>query len=117
MGALAGSFNEMAGRVASREGELRQLNLDLEHRVSARTAELAETTTQLREEIVERHRAEETLQQSLTREKELNEMKSNFVSLVSHEFRTPLGVIMSAADVLARYFERLTPEKRARIWR
>jgi signal transduction histidine kinase len=39
-------------------------------------------------------------------------MKGQFVSLVTHEFRTPLGVIMSAVEVLQRYFERLTPEKR-----
>jgi signal transduction histidine kinase len=72
---------------------LRLANIDLERRVVERTAEL---------------------HQALARERELGEMKSNFVSLVSHEFRTPLGVIMSAADVLERYFERLPREKRAR---
>ena len=50
----------------------------------------------------------------LTRYRAADEMKSNFVSLVSHEFRTPLGVIMSAADVLNRYFDRLSEDKRAR---
>lgn len=59
-------------------------------------------------------RAEEELMNALTRERELSELKTNFVSLVSHEFRTPLGVIMSATDVLQRYFDRLPAEKRAR---
>jgi signal transduction histidine kinase len=72
--------------------QLQQMNAELETRVAERTAEL--------------HVA-------LARERELGEMKSNFVSLVSHEFRTPLGVIMSAAEVLQRYFERLPEGKRA----
>ncbi|MEZ0273660.1 MAG: ATP-binding protein, partial [Roseimicrobium sp.] len=75
------------------EETLRHMNADLEKRVEKRTDEL---------------------HQALSRERELGEMKSNFVSMVSHEFRTPLGVIMSATDVLKRYFERLAPEKRAR---
>ncbi len=93
LGALARSFNRMVERVTAREDDLRQLNASLEQRVEDRTAELAH---------------------ALEREKELGEMKSNFVSLVSHEFRTPLGVIMSAADVLQRYFERLPQDKRER---
>jgi len=93
LGAFAAAFRSMVGRVCAREGELRQLNASLEQRVAGRTAEL---------------------ERALEREKELGEMKTRFVSLVSHEFRTPLGVIMSAADVLKRYFERLPLEKRAR---
>lgn len=93
LGELAASFREMVNRVAAREGELRQLNLDLEQRVTARTGDL---------------------HQALEREKELGVLKSNFVSMVSHEFRTPLGVIMSAAEVLSRYFDRLPPAKRER---
>jgi signal transduction histidine kinase len=54
------------------------------------------------------------LERELEHARELHEMKSNFVSLVSHEFRTPLGVIMSATDVLRRYFDRLPAEKRER---
>jgi signal transduction histidine kinase len=93
LGALSASFDEMVARVEARDAELRSTNAGLEHRVTERTAEL---------------------RAALEREKELGEMKSNFVSLVSHEFRTPLGVIMSATEVLQRYFERLATEKRAR---
>lgn len=65
-------------------------------------------------DITDRHRAEEELRRNLARERELGEMKSAFVSLVSHEFRTPLGVILSAAEVLRRYFDRLPAAKRER---
>jgi signal transduction histidine kinase len=93
LGALAASFRGMVTRVAERENELRVLNSNLEKRVASRT---------------------EDLNQALKRERELGEIKSNFVSLVSHEFRTPLGVIMSATEVLQRYFDRLSAEKRER---
>jgi PAS domain S-box-containing protein len=63
-------------------------------------------------DITERKRAEKSLLDALAREKELSELKSGFVSMVSHEFRTPLGVIMSATEILERYLDRLPPEKR-----
>ncbi len=64
-------------------------------------------------ETDERQKAQEALRQMLEREKELVEIKTNFVSLVSHEFRTPLGVIVSAADILESYGERMKPEQQA----
>lgn len=63
-------------------------------------------------DITARKQAESETLRALDREKELGKLKGSFISMVSHEFRTPLGVIQSAADVLDRYFERLTPEKR-----
>jgi PAS domain S-box-containing protein len=63
-------------------------------------------------DITDRKEAEVETLKALDREKELSELKTNFVSMVSHEFRTPLGVIMSAADVLDRYLDRLAPEQR-----
>jgi signal transduction histidine kinase len=108
LGVLANSFNEMAGRVASRDAELRQLNQDLEKRVTQRTAELTEANRLLDE------RREEALQ-LLARERELRELKSNFVSLVSHEFRTPLEIIMSSVDNLDRYHDRLPSDKRQQL--
>jgi PAS domain S-box-containing protein len=64
-------------------------------------------------DITNRKHAEAELLKSLAREKELGELKSRFVSTVSHEFRTPLGVILSAAQILQRYLDRLSPADRA----
>ncbi len=63
-------------------------------------------------DISERKKAETELLKSLAREKELGQLKSNFVSMVSHEFRTPLGVIMSSAEILESYLEQLEPAER-----
>ncbi len=49
---------------------------------------------------------------ALQREKELNELKSRFISMASHEFRTPLATIQTSSDLLKRYGERLSSEKR-----
>lgn len=63
-------------------------------------------------DISQRKQAEAELLRSLAREKELGQLKSNFVSMVSHEFRTPLGVIMSSAEILENYLDQLEPEDR-----
>src|SRR6185369_5387112 len=56
---------------------------------------------------------EEDLRIALAAEKELNQLKSSFVSMVSHEFRTPLEVILSSSNILDRYIDRLPPDKRS----
>ena len=63
-------------------------------------------------DITERKEAEAELLKSLAREKELSALKSNFVSMVSHEFRTPLGIIMSSSEILESYFDELAREDR-----
>jgi PAS domain S-box-containing protein len=63
-------------------------------------------------DITARKNAERELLNSLAREKELGQLRSNFVSMVSHEFRTPLGVILSSAEILESYFEQLEPCQR-----
>jgi PAS domain S-box-containing protein len=63
-------------------------------------------------DISERKKAEQSLLQALAHERELGEMKSGFVSTVSHEFRTPLSVILSSTEILLNYFDRLTADKR-----
>ncbi|MDB6027204.1 MAG: histidine kinase, partial [Verrucomicrobiales bacterium] len=92
--------------------ELRRLNINLEHHVAERTGELSETNTRLLNEITARESAEAELRVALEAEKELNQLKSLFVSMVSHEFRTPLGVILSSSNILDRYLDRLPLDKR-----
>lgn len=54
-------------------------------------------------DISDRKKAEEDLLESLKKEKELNELKSRFVSMASHEFRTPLSTVLSSAYLIERY--------------
>jgi len=58
-------------------------------------------------DITQRKRAEEELLNTLQHEKELSQLKSNFVSMVSHEFRTPLGIIQSSAELLRDFHPRM----------
>jgi PAS domain S-box-containing protein len=55
--------------------------------------------------------AEQELKRALQQEKELNDLKSRFITMVSHEFRTPLTVMNSSAEILRLGAGRLTPEK------
>lgn len=63
-------------------------------------------------DISERKRAEAELLKALAQEKELNQLKSSFVSMVSHEFRTPLGIIMSSTEIIEDYFPDLDAAER-----
>jgi signal transduction histidine kinase len=83
----------------------------LRRKVRERTAELAAANFRLSGEVEERQKAQNELKNALASERELGELKNRFVSLVSHEFRTPLGITMSAVELLRNYMERLSPEK------
>ena len=62
-------------------------------------------------DITERKHAEESMRQTLAREKELGELKSRFVSMASHEFRTPLASILATTETLMLYRDRLDADK------
>lgn len=77
----------------------------------ARTGAINEIHVASRD-ITERKRAEADIQRALEKEKQLNELKSNFVSMTSHEFRTPLTIILSSAQLIENYGHKWTEEKK-----
>ena len=76
--------------------EMKKLNASLEAKVEKRTVELQNTLAEL-------EASKEELTISLEKEKVVNDLKSRFVSMASHEFRTPLSTILSSISLLAKY--------------
>ncbi|MEA5620023.1 PAS domain S-box protein [Cronbergia sp. UHCC 0137] len=62
-------------------------------------------------DISDRKQLEQDLRIALEKEKELNELKSRFITMTSHEFRTPLSTILSSSELLEHYRQRWTQEK------
>jgi len=65
----------------------------------------------LQEQISERKKAEEETRKALDKERELNELKTKFVSIASHEFRTPLSTILSSASLISQYKDKNEHDK------
>lgn len=66
-------------------------------------------------DITQRKQAEEDIRASLDKQRELNGLKSRFVSVTSHEFRTPLSTILSSAELLKYYGEKMPAEERTTL--
>ena len=84
---------------------------ELENKVQLRTEALNNMVGELEKEVLERKKAVEETKKALEKERELNELKSKFVSLASHEFRTPLSTILSSASLINQYKEKGELEK------
>ena len=84
---------------------------ELEKKVQSRTEDLNATIQALEKEVVDRKRAEEEARKALGRERELNDLKSKFVSIASHEFRTPLSTVLSSAALIDQYNDRADRDK------
>lgn len=84
--------------------DMRLLNTELETKVTERTMILQEALREL-------ERSQHDLNEALNKEKELNEIKSRFVSMASHEFRTPLSTVLSSAALVSRYNQQGDQEK------
>ncbi len=94
------------------ELQLEVYQAHLEDLVKARTEELDKVNEFLRMEIEKEKEFELMLKESLEKEKELSEMKSRFISTTSHEFRTPLTSVLSSTELLQRYGEKWSEEKK-----
>lgn len=87
--------------------DMRKLNTQLEVKVEERTLILKEALQKLEQSQKELHDA-------LDKEKQLSEIKSRFVSIASHEFRTPLSTVLSSASLLSKYTATEQQDKRDR---
>lgn len=87
--------------------DMRKLNTQLEVKVEERTLILKEALQKLEQSQKELHDA-------LDKEKQLSEIKSRFVSIASHEFRTPLSTVLSSASLLSKYTITEQQDKRDR---
>lgn len=89
------------------EEKLKNYSSELERQVKNRTLILEEAIDELK-------RTKRELNDSLEKERELNELKSRFVSMASHEFRTPLATILSSLSLVTKYGELNEKEKQKR---
>ncbi len=101
--------------------EIKELNTQLEDKIKIRTGELQESVKKLQRlnldlkgEVQKRKAAEKKIKKALQKEKELNELKTKFLSLVSHEFKTPLSGILSSATLAEKYIKEEQQDKRER---
>lgn len=114
---LATSFNKMVDRLDSAYSEISDININLENTIQERTLELQKLNLELEERVkmrtqklndtlIELQNTSNELQIALQKEKELGELKLSFISMISHEYRTPLSVILSSSSIISKLIKR-----------
>lgn len=111
-------ITDITERVKTQE-KIQNLNSSLEKKVEQRTKELKNTIEDLSElnelltdEVSRRKRAEARIKTALQKERELNDLKTKFLSLVSHEFKTPLSGILTSSTLASKYTKEDQQDKR-----
>lgn len=96
---------EQKNAIEQYSAEIKALNENLEEQIKNRTKALLETLEHL-------ENSKKELEKALSKERELGELKSRFVSMASHEFRTPLSTVLSSVQLIAKYTKTEDQEKR-----
>ena len=89
------------------EERMKNYSAELEKQVENRTMIMSEA-------IEELEKTKEELHKALEKERELSELKSRFVSMASHEFRTPLATVLSSLSLVQKYGEQGDKEKQSK---
>ncbi len=97
---------DISERKASQE-KIKRVNAELELKVTERTKVLKEALKELEQ-------SKEQLSHALEQQKELNDLKSRFVTMASHEFRTPLSTILSSVSLISKYKTETEDDKRTK---
>ena len=93
---IEGSMLQQQKQLEKVTNDIRRMNTELEAKVEERTIILKEALQRLEQ-------SQEELSEALDKERQLNEIKSRFVSMASHEFRTPLSSVLSSASLIGKY--------------
>jgi PAS domain S-box-containing protein len=102
-GEIVALYDDITERKQAEE-EIKQLNRELEQRVERRTEELKKAYEELRQ-------SKEKISEAYRKEKELSDLQSRFITMISHEYRTPLTVVLSSATLIERRHKKGNHEK------